>query len=194
MAKLFYVIGASGVGKDSLLNYARQHMPTSGSTVFAHRYITRPVEAGGENHIALSHEEFEQRAQQHCFAMHWHSHGNGYGIGSEINQWLAQGLNVVVNGSRVYFSHAAERYPTIVPVLITADKEQLSARLIKRGRENHADIERRLQASEFIESRVDHPALVVIENNVELAAAGDALVKLLTSGDPQPTKIKKVKA
>ena len=186
MAKLFYVMGASGAGKDSLLDYARanlQSLEKGSSFVFAHRYITRPIEAGGENHIALTDEEFQQRCQNHCFAMCWQSHGNWYGIGTEVNQWLEQGLNVVVNGSRTYFNSALKQYPMLVPVLITADKDRLLTRLIKRGRESQRAIERRLQASESLGSKVAHPALIEIKNNGELAAAGDVLIALLNRAD-----------
>lgn len=197
MAKLFYVMGASGVGKDSLLGYARanvlQHMEKGDAFVFAHRYITRHAEAGGENHIALTDEEFQQRSQNHCFAMCWHSHGNWYGIGAEINQWLEQGLNVVVNGSRTYFNVALEQYPMMVPVLITADRDRLLTRLIKRGRESQSVIEQRLQASASIDSRVEHPALIEIENNGELSVAGDLLIQLLHSADDGLNEITKVK-
>lgn len=181
--KLIYVMGASGVGKDSLLNYAQEHGSANDGYVFAHRYITRPADSGGENHIALTEEEFQQRARHHCFAMRWQSHGNEYGVGTEIDQWLQQGLNVVVNGSRAYFNTAVEQYPSIVPVLITADKHRLLTRLTKRGRESQEAIEKRLQKTEAIERTVKHPSLVVIENNGELAAAGDGLIQLLKSID-----------
>jgi ribose 1,5-bisphosphokinase len=46
VARLFYVIGASGAGKDTLLRYARVRVGGSGGVVFAHRYITRPAAAG----------------------------------------------------------------------------------------------------------------------------------------------------
>ncbi len=48
MAKLFYVIGPSGAGKDSVLDYARQHATASLPASFAHRYITRVAESGNE--------------------------------------------------------------------------------------------------------------------------------------------------
>ena len=54
MGTLFYVVGASGAGKDSLLAYARAALGGGTPVFFAHRYITRPAEAGGENHVALS--------------------------------------------------------------------------------------------------------------------------------------------
>ncbi len=56
MSRLLYLMGASGSGKDSLLDALRQHLPTD--VAVAHRYITRPADAGAENHIALSETEF----------------------------------------------------------------------------------------------------------------------------------------
>ncbi len=52
--RLFYVVGASGAGKDSLIEYARNALGSRDAVVFAHRYITRPPTARGENHVALS--------------------------------------------------------------------------------------------------------------------------------------------
>ena len=45
------------------------------------------------------------------FALHWQSHGLHYGIGIEIDGWLAQGHAVVVNGSRGYLKSALLRLP-----------------------------------------------------------------------------------
>ena len=180
MANLFYVMGASGVGKDSLLKYARESISDDASIVFAHRYITRPSDAGGENHIALSEREFSERNRQDCFSMSWQSHGNSYGIGSEIDQWLESGLNVVVNGSRSYFPHAIKRYENIIPILVCADKLRLAERLIKRGREDAQEVQNRLNLSDSQKYQLDHPALTRIENNGELAEAGNALVKVFT--------------
>lgn len=97
---LIYIIGPSGSGKDTFINLGRQHLGREPDVCFAHRYITRPASAGGENHIALTEEEFLARQSAGLFAMNWYSHGYHYGIGIEINQWLALGLTVVVNGSR----------------------------------------------------------------------------------------------
>ncbi len=69
--KLFYVIGPSGSGKDSLIKFARSRLGSVGKIIFAHRYITRPPEAQGENHIYLSNKEFENRKNLGFFSMHW---------------------------------------------------------------------------------------------------------------------------
>jgi ribose 1,5-bisphosphokinase len=103
---LFYIIGPSGSGKDSLMRYSRDRLDGTDGVVFTHRYITRPVEPQGENHVALSEGEFKARAAAGLFALHWRSHGLHYGIGCELDHWLAAGLKVVVNGSRGYLPEA----------------------------------------------------------------------------------------
>lgn len=178
MAKLFYIMGPSGSGKDSLLAYARDHLTSEVPLVFAHRYITRPANAGGENHIALSDQEFTHRLKQGLFAMHWQSHGLRYGIGIEINNWLNQKINVVVNGSREYLPEATKLYPKIKPVIIAVEPAKLKARLDKRGRESRTEIEKRLQKTTLY-TDLDHPALHIISNNNKISQAGESLLNLL---------------
>ena len=179
MAKLFYVIGASGAGKDSLIDYIREKLPDDAPVVIAHRYITRPADAGGENHVALNKQEFLLREQQGCFAMHWYSHETCYGIGTEINQWLNRKLDVIVNGSRAYLHEAARRYPNLIPVLISVDPDVLRGRLRARGRENEQQINQRLQQAIQLEKTVRHPNLLRVENNGRMQDAGQRLLNLI---------------
>jgi ribose 1,5-bisphosphokinase len=183
MAELYYVIGPSGAGKDSLLNYARQHIVSNTAVAFAHRYITRPADAGGENHISLSQEEFNCRAQMGCFAMQWYSHNNWYGIGIEINQWLEIGLKVVVNGSRAYLADALQKYPRLTPVIISASPEILRQRLLARGRESIEAIEQRVMQAADLDRKIDHPRMVRINNEGALMDAGDCLIELIHGED-----------
>lgn len=176
-ANLFYVIGPSGSGKDSLLRYARERLAGNPRAVFAHRYITRPVELQGENHVALTTGEFDARLAAGLFAMHWESHGLRYGVGREINLWLAKGCHVVMNGSREYLEEARRRYPELVAVLVTVTPDILAARLRERGRETEEQISRRLaRAQQFM-----HPGgrVEVIKNNAELHEAGKRFLALL---------------
>jgi len=144
MARLIWLMGASGSGKDSLLLALRECAPSR--VVVAHRYITRSAAAGGENHIALSEHEFLRRSEYGMFAIEWQAHQFYYALGSEIDLWLAAGLDVVVNGSRRHLGVVQQRYgERLLPVCLQVSAGVLAERLSARGRENEADIARRLQ-------------------------------------------------
>lgn len=176
--RLFYVMGPSGAGKDTLMNYARDRL-VEAPVVFAHRYITRPVEMQGENHIHLSEAEFANRLTRGCFKFDWSSHGWRYALGKEVDLWLSMGLNVVMNGSRGYFEQACSLHPELVPVLISASQATLRQRLIQRGRETESEIEERIQRAAEYDS-LQHSALCRIENETTIADAGDRLAELLS--------------
>ncbi|HEX8963479.1 MAG TPA: phosphonate metabolism protein/1,5-bisphosphokinase (PRPP-forming) PhnN [Rhodocyclaceae bacterium] len=175
--RIYYIMGASGAGKDSLLDYARDRLAASGGVIFAHRYITRPADAGGENHVALTPTEFAARDRLGCFALSWQAHGLSYGIGWEINFWMQAGVNVVVNGSREYYPAARAAYPDLVGVLIEVSPEAQAARLAARDRETGAALAARLRRA--VVAVEAHPELIRIDNDGPLEAAGARLVDLL---------------
>lgn len=177
MGTLFYVIGASGAGKDSLMSYARARLGDEPPVFFAHRYITRLAAAGGENHVALTRMEFARMKALDLFALDWESHGHCYGLGREIDTWLARDANVVMNGSRSFLPQASRRFPELCVVLIEVNPAILRARLEARGRESAEEIEGRVaRATEFT---IDHPNLITLQNNGSLSDAGDQLVAVL---------------
>ncbi|MDP2780138.1 phosphonate metabolism protein/1,5-bisphosphokinase (PRPP-forming) PhnN [Devosia sp.] len=176
-ACLIYLMGASGSGKDSLLQYARDALASDPAVVFAHRYITRPAAAGGENHVALSAQEFAARKAAGLFALDWCSHGLHYAIGVEIDQWLERDICVVVNGSRGYLPQARQRYAQLLPVSIEVAPEVLRARLTARGRENASAIEARLEQHQRLHA-VPGDA-VQINNDGPLPVAGQQLLTLI---------------
>ncbi len=143
MSRLLYLMGASGAGKDSLLDALRHALPAG--LIVAHRYITRPANAGAENHIALRDEEFNQRLEQGLFALDWQAHGCRYGVGIEIDHWMAQGCNVVINGSRAHLAPTMQRYgKRLLPVCLQVSESVLEKRLRQRGREDSEQIRHRL--------------------------------------------------
>lgn len=148
-ARLFYLIGASGCGKDTLLDYCRAHLRPDDGVHIARRCITRPAMTGGEVHIALTVAEFEQRRSAGCFALHWQANGLCYGIDREIDEWLGRGWHVLVNGSRGHLEHATQRYAQrLIPVEVRVAAATLRARLLARARENPAQIQARLQRTQ----------------------------------------------
>lgn len=142
-ARLIYLMGASGSGKDTLLRRVRAQLHAHEPVLVAHRYITRDSGAT-EDALSLTPDEFDRRAALGCFAMRWASHGLQYGIGIEIDTWLACGAVVIVNGSRAHLPIAHARYPALTAVALTVAPALLAQRLAGRGRESGEQIAQRL--------------------------------------------------
>ena len=96
---LFYIVGASGVGKDTLMSGALERLTETSRFKKARRVITRPPEPT-EDHEAVSPEEFERRRDAGDFILWWQAHGLSYGLPSSIAVDLDQGTHVIANGSR----------------------------------------------------------------------------------------------
>lgn len=175
--RIIYVMGASGSGKDSLMRYAREKLAKHPNIVFAHRYITRPTDAGGENHVALTPDEFASRVAAGFFALHWQSHGYQYGIGIEIDQWLASGATVIVNGSREYLPQVLSRYRDVVPLLIEVSPDVLRERLLNRDRETREQVEKRLQRHQALAGAC--VGCLKVNNDGPLRESGDTLVSII---------------
>ena len=171
--RLIYLVGPSGAGKDSVLARLRALSRPADRLVVAHRYITRPAAAGGENHVALSEHEFLQRREAGCFALHWQSHGLHYGIGREIELWLAQGLSVVVNGSRAHAATLPATCPQAEVVEVTACEATIRQRLLARRREDAAAIDARLVRNRQL---AHCPAALRIVNEGSLDQAAQTLL------------------
>jgi thymidine phosphorylase len=141
---LFLVVGPSGAGKDSLLQGARAALAGDERYVFARRVITRPADAGGEDHVSVGVEEFAKRRDRGEFMAWWEAHDLHYGLPRDLLDDLAAGRHVVANVSRAVVGGIAERVGAVRVVQVTAPAEVLAARLDSRGREGADAVARRL--------------------------------------------------
>ncbi|WP_346826842.1 ribose 1,5-bisphosphokinase [Serratia inhibens] len=184
MAQLIYLMGPSGSGKDSLL--AQLRADADSAPLVAHRYITRPADAGCENHIALSEPEFLRRRAKGLFALDWQAHQQHYAFGIEVDLWLLQGIDVVVNGSRAHLPQAQQRYGAqLLPVCLQVSTEVLRQRLQNRGREDAAQIEQRLARATEYQQRL--PAgCRLLANDGDLQDTLTALLALLPASTKYP--------
>jgi len=172
---LFYIMGPSGVGKDTLLNYLRQHRPPD--VLIARRHITRPNGNGPEDHLPLSEDEFLERKKSGFFSFTWQAHGCWYGIGWEADTWLRQGIHVLINGSRQAYVRAREHFISCQGVLIQADPDMIRARLEARGREDADEVAKRLKRA--TSHNLKAKELIVVHNNHSPEQGGAALLQCI---------------
>ena len=179
IAPLFYLMGPSGSGKDTLLRHIAVHH--SGALSVARRHITRSHDAGGEDHIAVDEPAFRALESADHFALSWRSHGLYYGIAHTELAPRHAGHAVIVNGSRAYLGEAQRRIDRLVPVMLMVERETLARRLRARGRETEAQIAARLQRNDTM-PEITGPAMEgihVIHNNATIETAATALLRLV---------------
>lgn len=175
---LVLVVGPSGAGKDSVLDRVKARLSGNPRFLFAKRLITRPADAGGEDHEPISEDDFSALEQAQGFLLGWRAHGLGYGLPIALQSELEKGRVVVANVSRTVIEEARAKFPGRVHVVvITAPRDVLAERLAKRGRETAEDIRERLaRAPEFL---VGGPGVVEIVNDGPITQAGDAFAEFL---------------
>lgn len=175
---LFLVVGPSGVGKDTLLDGARAALTTDARFVFARRVITRAADAGGEDHEAVTSEEFSRRKQAGDFLLTWSAHGLDYGLPASLAQHLEQGRHVVANGSRATIEELAKLVANLVVIEVTAPATTVAARLRARGRESSPEIDGRLARA--VPRPLSHIRVIQIANDADVATGVGRLVAALT--------------
>ena len=170
------VVGPSGVGKDSLIAFARERLESTGRVVFVKRVVTRELHGGSEDHDCMDVESFVEAENAGRFALSWHAHGLHYGLPIDLEHDLEAGRAVVANLSRAVIPALMERYPDALVVSVTADRDVIAQRLANRGRETADTIRQRLDRS-VADSL---PASTVqIDNSGALEVAGEQFTRLL---------------
>ncbi|WP_185984628.1 phosphonate metabolism protein/1,5-bisphosphokinase (PRPP-forming) PhnN [Aureimonas mangrovi] len=140
---LFYIVGPSGVGKDTLISGAMAMLAGTGRYVQTKRVITRPA-AIGEDHEPASTAAFDAMCADGAFLHHWGAHELRYGLRRTLLEDLAAGRNVLANGSRRALPDLAGTVDRLVVVEITASPALLAERLARRGRESADEIAARI--------------------------------------------------
>jgi ribose 1,5-bisphosphokinase len=184
-ARLIYVVGPSGAGKDSLLHWLRKQLPATSPVHWVRRTITRAPEPSGEDHECVDEETFNDMLNGKKFALHWDANELRYGVRHSELVPLSQAQWVFLNGSRAQLENTAQQYPGMTVLHITADPKVLKKRLEERGRENTAAIKARMLRS--IQLRwPPNCRIIEVHNNDSLPLAGIDMLQQLRQLDDWP--------
>ena len=181
--RLYYAVGPSGVGKDTVIAEALAMLPPHAPVRIARRTITRPAAAPGasEVHEPVTRREWDELQRAGGFALHWEANGLAYGVRRELDDWLAAGVRVIVNGSREHLPLARARYPDLLVLAFSAPPGRVMERLLARGRESRGEIEARLARSATLDLPTG-PGTHTIVNDGPVSEAAARLAAIL-AGD-----------
>ncbi len=175
---LFLLIGNSGSGKDSLIQWVLDAWPpTKPAPMVPTRIITRPLSPETEAFESISEEEFEKLSKAGAFSLQWRSYSILYGINIDIEESLARGRSVLVNVSRQIVKYTRNRFPNVKVIFVRVPFHITEARIIARGRERGIDLEERIERARQNQDfpTADH----VIDNSGDLEIAGEQLLEYL---------------
>ena len=171
--KIILIVGASGVGKDSLIKEAKKDLKKEFN--FVKRYITRKPDKNEKNYF-LENCAFELLKDNDFFISSWEAHENFYGISKNS---IKNRLNII-SISRSKISDFEKNFKNVYVINITLNKEELKNRLIKRGRETLEEIQKRLDRSY---DKIEAKNLINFENDKSFQESKEAFIKLLKEID-----------
>ena len=135
MKKIILIVGASGVGKDTLLRKSKSKIEAN----FITRYITR-VSDKNEANFYVDKDAFELLDKNDFFISTWEAHQNNYAIAK--NQ-IKDGLNII-SISRNAIKDFERIFDNVITLEISLPKEMLYERLKNRNRESEDEIMKRI--------------------------------------------------
>ncbi len=144
--KIFVISGSSGVGKGTVISLARPELKNFKQIA---TLTTREKRKGGHrerNRIFVSEAKFKKMIKNGQMAEYDFHHGKYYGTPKDLEKFLNQGKNVLleidVDGAR----QIKKKYPqNAILVFIWAPIENIEKRLRKRGQNTEAEIQERLK-------------------------------------------------
>ncbi len=173
MSKVFVITGPSGVGKGTLIRLLRERVPELELSVSATTRPPRPGEVDGVEYHFLDEDEFARRIEQGDF-VEWASYsGRSYGtLRSELDRRTEAGAPVVleieVQGAR----QVRDALPEALQIFIRPPSESaLRDRLVGRGTDVTAEVERRLEVAERELAAADEFPHQVVNDRLEDAVS-----------------------
>ena len=170
---LIIVSAPSGCGKSTIVHRLMEERENLKFSVSATTRKPREGEADGVDYFFVSRERFAEMVEEDAFLEHAEYVGNCYGTPrAAVDAQLEQGndvyLDIDVQGA---MQVKALRPDTLLIFLMPPSLEELERRLVARGKDDAETIRSRLQAAEYEFGFRDRFDFIVVNDEVERAAA-----------------------
>jgi ribose 1,5-bisphosphokinase len=136
------VVGPSGAGKDTLINWLKSKLEGEDRVMFVRRTVTRDADGTTEDHDSLDRESFAVEEEAGHYAVCWEAHGLRYGIPTTALHHVENGGIAIANGSRRALGEIERVFGNLLVVSLTVDRDVLAkASCRPRARNGHRDRE-----------------------------------------------------
>lgn len=156
MALLMILAGPTGTGKSTLCSSMTNQFDRIQRVVTSTTRSPRKGEIDGKDYVFFDEETFDQRILEGAFYEHARVHTHRYGtLKSEIQEKLSLNIDLIMNidvQGVAAFQKESERDPLLKQRLVTVflmppSLEEIERRLLDRGKEDRAAIDRRLETA-----------------------------------------------
>lgn len=164
--------GPSGVGKGTVLKEYLKKFPNTAFSVSATTRAPREGEVDGQHYYFMTRSDFDQLVDQGGFLEHAQFAGNCYGTPrGPVDKNLEQGIDVVLEIEVQGALQVKEKCPDAILIFVMPPSyAELRRRLIGRGTEDMATVERRLSNAAREMGIAKEYDYIVINDSVEDAA------------------------
>jgi guanylate kinase len=171
MSRLFVISAPSGAGKTSLVKALRERLPNLRVSTSHTTRPPRPTETEGREYFFVTNPVFDQLVAEGAFLEHARVFDNQYGTSqAQLQAKLAAGHEVVLEIDWQGARQVRKALPGCQSIFILPPSRQaLRARLIGRGTDSPAVIERRLADAVADMSHQAEFDYVVINDDFETA-------------------------
>lgn len=147
--KLFVISAPSGAGKTSLVKALKAELPSLRASVSYTTRERRPAEVDGQDYHFVSVNQFKDMLAQSAFIEHAKVYDNYYGTAKHtVEEQLQQGIDVILEIDWQGAQQIKQQLPESISIFILPPSIAiLQERLVGRGQDSAAIIERRMQTA-----------------------------------------------
>lgn len=180
---VFVIVGPSGSGKDTVLNWLRAALKERSEIQFVRRIVTRPADRDHEVHDTMDLQSFLSAKEAGAFAVSWQAHDLHYAIPVSVKHHLDQGGTAILNGARRALGHLEAAFPELQIIHLDVEPAKLEGRLANRGRNSDTNLSTRM-AQQKLDFQAKTP-IIHVANNGPVEEAGQHIVRLVEQHQQQ---------